>query len=244
MWWRDRWQCLTTYHGRKTGRIQGTTDGTTAIVEDMCVNPRGLHVLVPQQFLGVITTGPHPLRWRRRCGTGTHPTFRPYAGVYTNRSRVTLGQLTVQDGTSNRLLCGETCGTRWDGSAPNSFDLAWMAAGGLGTYLGLHRARDADLIAFSSPHVAGVQFCFAAGRCGPCAMGRHGGAVAAPSPPIGSSSINAPAATTAGAPMPTSSWIDPVIGHPCLGRHEVSRMQTGCFAPRYATALAVVCPFG
>ena len=38
-----------------------------------------------------------------------------------------------------------------------------MAGGGLGTYLGLQRARTAPVIAFSSWHTIGVQFCFADG---------------------------------------------------------------------------------
>jgi prepilin-type processing-associated H-X9-DG protein len=46
-----------------------------------------------------------------------------------------------------------------------------MAGGGLGTYLGLQRGRDAHLTGFSSYHSAGVHFCFADGsvrvvRCG------------------------------------------------------------------------------
>jgi hypothetical protein len=36
-----------------------------------------------------------------------------------------------------------------------------MAGGGLGTYLGLQRARTAPIMTFSSWHSAGVQFCFA-----------------------------------------------------------------------------------
>jgi prepilin-type N-terminal cleavage/methylation domain-containing protein len=96
------------------------------------------------------------------CGTGTHPTFGKYAGIYTNRSDHNLAQLASLDGTSNTLLYGETCGTQWN-SPPESMDIAWMAGGGLGTYLGLQRARTAPLITFSSWHTPGVQFCFADG---------------------------------------------------------------------------------
>jgi prepilin-type N-terminal cleavage/methylation domain-containing protein len=97
------------------------------------------------------------------CGTGTHPFFSLYEGIYTNRSESTLGQAAARDGASNTMLYGEACGSQWQGSARESRDICWMAGGGLGTYLGLHRGRDSPLIAFSSYHPAGVQFCFADG---------------------------------------------------------------------------------
>lgn len=96
------------------------------------------------------------------CGVGDHPFYSRYEGIYTNRSRHTLGQLSARDGTSNTLLYGEACGTHWN-SPPESTDIAWMAGGGLGTYLGLQRARTASVITFSSWHVAGVPFCWADG---------------------------------------------------------------------------------
>jgi prepilin-type processing-associated H-X9-DG protein len=96
------------------------------------------------------------------CGSGTHPPFSKYEGIYTNRVEHTLGQISIQDGTSHTLLYGENCGSFWQ-SKPFTMDICWMAGGGLGTYLGLHRGRDAPLIAFSSYHSAGVQFCFADG---------------------------------------------------------------------------------
>ena len=95
------------------------------------------------------------------CGTGTHPFFSRFAGVYTNRSRVTLGQVTARDGTSNTLLYGEAAGSHAWGSGPETTDIAWMAGGGLGTYLGLQRASTGSLIGFTSWHSAGVQFAFA-----------------------------------------------------------------------------------
>jgi prepilin-type processing-associated H-X9-DG protein len=96
------------------------------------------------------------------CGSGDHPFFSRYEGIYTNRVQHSLGQVAVLDGTSNTLLYGEACGTQWN-SQPESKDIAWMAGGGLGTYLGLHKGRDASLITFSSFHTGGVQFCFADG---------------------------------------------------------------------------------
>jgi prepilin-type N-terminal cleavage/methylation domain-containing protein len=97
------------------------------------------------------------------CGTGTHPFFARFEGIYTNRSKNTLGQLTAQDGASNTLFYGETSGSRWNGSRPDTVDLSWMGAGALGTFGGLRRARDAETTHFSSHHAAGVQFCFADG---------------------------------------------------------------------------------
>jgi prepilin-type processing-associated H-X9-DG protein len=96
------------------------------------------------------------------CGSGTHPLFNKYEGLYTNRSQNTLGQLAAQDGTSNTLLYGEACGAKWF-SPPDSKDICWMAGGALGTYLGLQQGRAAVTIAFSSYHPGGVQFCFADG---------------------------------------------------------------------------------
>lgn len=95
------------------------------------------------------------------CGLGDHPILRRYEGVYTNRTQHTLTS-GLPDGTSNTLLYGETGGTRWQ-SGPDTSDLSWMAAGGMGTYLGLRRGRAALTISFSSQHTAGVLFCFADG---------------------------------------------------------------------------------
>jgi type II secretory pathway pseudopilin PulG len=97
------------------------------------------------------------------CGSGTHPFFSRFEGICTNRSRSTLGQVAVRDGTSNTLLYGESAGSIWEASRRESMDVCWMASGGLGTYHGLQPGRNALVIAFSSYHAAGVQFCFADG---------------------------------------------------------------------------------
>jgi prepilin-type processing-associated H-X9-DG protein len=96
------------------------------------------------------------------CGSGDHPFFSRYEGIYTNRKELTLGQVSLLDGTSHTLFYGEVAGSQWVCPAER-MDISWMAGGGLGTYLGLHRAHDAPLIAFSSYHSLGVQFCFADG---------------------------------------------------------------------------------
>jgi prepilin-type processing-associated H-X9-DG protein len=97
------------------------------------------------------------------CGSGDHPFFSLYEGIYTNRTERTLAQITTRDGTANTLMYGETCGTIWEGNAPETMNICWMAGGGLGTYLGLHRGSTAPLITFSSYHSGGVNFCFADG---------------------------------------------------------------------------------
>lgn len=96
------------------------------------------------------------------CGSGSHPVFGRYEGLYVNRIERTLGEVTSADGTSHTLLYGETCGSSWTGTGPEKYVISWMAGGGLGTFLGLHRGREATL-AFSSYHTGGVNFAFADG---------------------------------------------------------------------------------
>lgn len=124
----------------------------TALWKDDYVRSKDFRFLGITHFMGVAGSG-----------AGTHPTFKMYEGIYTNRSRTTLGQLTVQDGTSNTLLYGETCGSSLYGSRPETADICWMAGGGLGTFRGLQRQLTAETISFSSCHVNGVQFAFADG---------------------------------------------------------------------------------
>lgn len=111
------------------------------------------------------------------AGRGTNtttPSFMPapynwgtFEGVLTNRSRLTLGQLTVEKfGTSNTLLFGEHIA----GTEPqlNQFDirhfeLCWMGAGSLPTIGGLVNARQAPWWSFGSRHPASVVFAFGDG---------------------------------------------------------------------------------
>jgi hypothetical protein len=87
-----------------------------------------------------------------------------YEGMLTNRSDNTLGQITVQDGTSNTLMFGEGLGGPGIGVRTSAY--SWFGAGGLGTGLGLGRANvswqtgGADWWRFSSRHASAVQFCF------------------------------------------------------------------------------------
>lgn len=97
------------------------------------------------------------------CGSGSHQTYSIFEGIYTNRSKVSLAQITTNDGTSNTLLYGEACGSQYQGSRFETIDLSWMGVSALGTYGGLHHPRSGEIIHFSGYHPGGVQFCFADG---------------------------------------------------------------------------------
>lgn len=104
-------------------------------------------------------TAPNPL------GLVPAPTYGGYEGMLLNRVKVTLGQVTVQDGTSNTLMFGEGLGGNGVGDRGSAY--AWFGLGGMGTGLGLGRGNmpgvgggGAAYWRFSSRHTAGVQFAF------------------------------------------------------------------------------------
>ncbi len=104
--------------------------------------------------------------------------YRPYTGIYTNRSRVKVNQ--ILDGSSNTLMFGEGLG----GAAPAARDYqwTWMGVGTIPTFLGLRpctnavttgsNATNCIWAGFSSRHTGIVQFCFGDGSVRGI---RHGG---------------------------------------------------------------------
>jgi prepilin-type N-terminal cleavage/methylation domain-containing protein len=106
--------------------------------------------------------------------------FAKYEGVFANRSKLTLGQLTVQDGTSNTLFFGETLGGA--GVGQRDYVIPWIASCVMATGAGLGRGnmpnednmtngwdpsnlthRGAAWWRFSARHAAGVQFAYGDG---------------------------------------------------------------------------------
>ncbi len=106
------------------------------------------------------------------------PPYDQWVGIMINRGHVSLGQITVLDGTSNTLLFGEGLGGQ--GVGPRDFTWTWFGAGAMGTAFGLGKSNvpspgddtppigsppipgqdGACWYRFSSRHAAGVQFCF------------------------------------------------------------------------------------
>ncbi len=88
--------------------------------------------------------------------------FAQWAGVLGNRTKLTLGQLTVQDGTSNTLMFGEALGGR---TVPiRDYVTPWWVSGSMPTAWGLGRGNQtfdlggSDWYRLGSRHAAGVQF--------------------------------------------------------------------------------------
>lgn len=117
-------------------------------------------------------------------GRGTSPAPNPYLapffgpavtwgtfeGVFLNRGQLTLGQLTVQDGTSNTIGITETLGGQYGGQL--AVRLAWMGLGSNSFELGMARGVDRSDATHpflhtpfhgSSRHTAGVNAAFCDG---------------------------------------------------------------------------------
>lgn len=84
-----------------------------------------------------------------------------YAGVFCNRSSVSLAQLTAADGSSNTLLFGEWLDDFEAG--PRLFAPAWIGAGSLPAAYGTAPSKDHGYFQFNSKHNGLVQFCMGDG---------------------------------------------------------------------------------
>jgi prepilin-type N-terminal cleavage/methylation domain-containing protein len=84
-----------------------------------------------------------------------------YAGVFCNRSSVSLTQLTACDGASNTLIFGEWLDDFVSG--PRRFAPAWIGAGSLPTAYGTASTGDTGPFEFNSKHVSMIQFCMGDG---------------------------------------------------------------------------------
>jgi prepilin-type N-terminal cleavage/methylation domain-containing protein/prepilin-type processing-associated H-X9-DG protein len=85
-----------------------------------------------------------------------------FAGAMYDRSSLSMGQITADDGASTTMMFGETIGdTPW---APRQLAYCWMGGGFLPTAWGLPVTKDdTGWWHFSSRHAGVVQFCFCDG---------------------------------------------------------------------------------
>lgn len=79
-----------------------------------------------------------------------------WEGIFTNRSRLSMAQLTGADGASTTLMFGEHLGGTRLGSRSDQSAFAWMGVGSMPTAWGLD--DNAEWNKFSSRHTGLVQF--------------------------------------------------------------------------------------
>jgi len=118
--------------------------------------------------MGEGTSGASP--YLAAVGFPATASWANFIGVFTNRGKLTLGQLTVQDGTSNTVGLVEGMGGNYLGS--RSVRYTWMGIGSSPMVWGIARGNDAstDLagatpflntpVHASSRHPAGMNVCF------------------------------------------------------------------------------------
>lgn len=97
-------------------------------------------------------------------------TWATFEGVFLNRGTLTLGQLTVQDGTTNTIGLVEAMGGSWQGNL--CYRLTWMGTGSAGMVLGIAKGTDRSdptrpylhtPFHAGSRHTAGINACFCDG---------------------------------------------------------------------------------
>ncbi len=82
-------------------------------------------------------------------------------GVFSNRSGVSLAQISAADGASNTLMFGEYLGNKDTG--PRQYSASWMGVGAIPSGFGLPAEGAASPFTFSSRHDGLVQFTFCDG---------------------------------------------------------------------------------
>ncbi|MFO0816238.1 MAG: DUF1559 domain-containing protein [Gemmatales bacterium] len=86
-----------------------------------------------------------------------------FIGCLYNRSTLTLGQLTVQDGTSNTVLFGESLGGM--GIGPRRTVFTWFGTGSLGTAYGLGPSTEPGLDTILPPEIGELPTAGTGGAC-------------------------------------------------------------------------------
>jgi prepilin-type processing-associated H-X9-DG protein len=148
----------------------------------ICPND-SINWLAPNQFCTLITYSPNWLDggyFSGQNGLGrtnylgvagylgmVYPTF--YPGVFCNRSKISLAQVTGKDGTSNTLMFGEALGDSEVGT--RNYSLTWMGCGALPAAWGVPIGVETGWWTFGSKHSSIVNFCYADGSVRPVRKG-------------------------------------------------------------------------
>jgi prepilin-type N-terminal cleavage/methylation domain-containing protein len=85
-----------------------------------------------------------------------------FQGLFTNRTPVSMAQLTAADGASNTLMFGE-CAMGNDSAVGGTLAHSWMGSGALPTAWGTQDVQGGSWYAFSSRHTTVIQFCYGDG---------------------------------------------------------------------------------
>jgi len=100
------------------------------------------------------------------------PFYAQYNGIMGYRYKLTLGNITVCDGTSNTLMFGEGLGAYGAGGQRQRM-WSWMGWGSMPVYWGVHRKESADWFTLGSVHAAGAQFAYGDAHVGTIRFGDY-----------------------------------------------------------------------